>query len=40
MPWIYAIELLLVIGCLWRIGSKISAVVGEVRKMGDDDDGE
>lgn len=42
MPYLYALELLALLGCLWRIGSKIAAVAAEVRKLGgnDDDDGE
>lgn len=37
MPIVYAIEMFLVICCLWRISSKLSAIA---REMREDDEGE
>jgi hypothetical protein len=38
MPWIYALELLLIVGCLWRIGSRLGSIAHELRDKEDDDD--
>lgn len=40
MPWIYALELLAIVLCLWRIGTRLGAIARGLRQMGGEDDEE
>lgn len=40
MPWIYALELLALIGVAWLIAARLGAIAKAIRDIGGDDDDE